>query len=220
MCGDGVSQATSVFNAAERGDDFGRDFFVQLDVLLKLRKHRAAQGFQFMPGTAHVHHVFHARQKRAAAARIINSMNARARTAFHQHLDGAIGQFQHLQDAGRAADLIHVVRPGVFLGDVFLGDEQDGFVRSGSQFQRLDGARTPHKQGDDHVREDNNVAQRQHRQLLEQVNINRGSNSHFVLSQARRCLRWGGDSQISSQRRRWLIFCRKPWIFRAARRTE
>jgi hypothetical protein len=86
--------------------------------------------------------------------------------AFDQHLHGAVGQLQHLQDAGDAADLEHVVGLGLVLAGGLLGHQHDlaaGFHRG---FQRLDGLGPPDEQRDDHVREHDHVAQRQQRQVM------------------------------------------------------
>jgi hypothetical protein len=45
--GDRVGQAAGVVDAGDRREDFGRDLLVQLDVLVELLRHRAAQGFDF-----------------------------------------------------------------------------------------------------------------------------------------------------------------------------
>ncbi|EHP40270.1 hypothetical protein OR16_26823 [Cupriavidus basilensis OR16] len=43
----------------------------------------------------------------------------RALRAFHQHLDGAVGQLEHLQDVGDAAHLIEVIGGRLILGRRF-----------------------------------------------------------------------------------------------------
>ena len=50
MRGNGVGQTAGIVNAADRGQDFGWNFFVQFDVLVKLLHHRAAQGLDFAAG--------------------------------------------------------------------------------------------------------------------------------------------------------------------------
>jgi len=45
--GNGVGQAARVVDAGDRGEDFGRNFFVQFDVLVELLHDRAAQGLDF-----------------------------------------------------------------------------------------------------------------------------------------------------------------------------
>ena len=84
--------------------------------------------------------------------------------AFDQHLHGAVGQLEHLQDAGDAADFEHVVGFGLVLAGRFLGDQHDLTAPFHGQLQRLDGFRASHKQWDHHVGKDHDVAQRQQRQ--------------------------------------------------------
>jgi hypothetical protein len=43
--GDGVGQAARVVDAGDAGQDLGRDLLVELDVLVELLRHGAAQGF-------------------------------------------------------------------------------------------------------------------------------------------------------------------------------
>ena len=43
-----IGQTAGFLDAGDRGQDFRRNFLVELDVLVKLRDHRTAQGFDFM----------------------------------------------------------------------------------------------------------------------------------------------------------------------------
>ena len=47
MRGNGICKAAVVIDAADGTDDFGRDFLVQLRILLKLSQQSTAQGFNF-----------------------------------------------------------------------------------------------------------------------------------------------------------------------------
>jgi hypothetical protein len=92
-------------------------------------------------------------------------LDAGALRAFHQHLDGAVRQFQHLQDIGHAADFVNVRWRRLILGGRLLGRQHDALALLHGGFQRLDGFWSANKQRDYHVREDYNIPQRQQRQL-------------------------------------------------------
>jgi hypothetical protein len=96
---------------------------------------------------------------------IIDAVHAGALLAFHQHLDRTVGQLQHLQDGGDAADLEHVRNGRLVLGCGLLRHEHDPALGFHRGFQRLDALGSPDKKGDHHVREDHHVAQRQQRQV-------------------------------------------------------
>jgi hypothetical protein len=81
--------------------------------------------------------------------------------AFHQDLDRAIGQLEHLQDIGQAADFVHVLRHRLILGRRFLGDQENALAGFHRGFKRLDRLGTPDKERDHHVREHHHVAQGQ-----------------------------------------------------------
>jgi hypothetical protein len=84
--------------------------------------------------------------------------------AFDEDLHGAVGQLQHLQDAGHAADLEHVVGLGLVLAGGLLGHEHDLAAGFHGGFQGLDGLRAAHEQRNHHVGKDHHIAQRQQRQ--------------------------------------------------------
>ena len=84
--------------------------------------------------------------------------------ALHQHLHGAIRQLEHLQDAGNAAHIEHVLRLGLVFASRLLGYQHDLPASLHGSLQRLDGFGPPDEQGDDHVRKHHHIAQRQQRQ--------------------------------------------------------
>ena len=90
--------------------------------------------------------------------------DARALRAFDQHLDGAVGQLQHLQHRGDAADVVQVVGGRLVLGRRLLRDQQDVLAGFHRDVERLDRLRAADEQRNHHVRKDDDVAQRQQRQ--------------------------------------------------------
>ena len=96
---------------------------------------------------------------------VLDAVDAGALLAFDQHLHGAVGQLEHLQDGGDAADLEHVGDRRLVLGGGFLGHQHDAALRLHGGLERLDALGPAHEQRNDHVREDHHVAQRQQRQV-------------------------------------------------------
>ena len=95
---------------------------------------------------------------------LLDALDPRALRAFDQHLHGAVGQLQHLQDGGDAADVVQVLGRRVVLGRLLLGDQQDVLAGVHRDVERLDRFRAADEQRDHHVREHDDVAQRQQRQ--------------------------------------------------------
>ena len=83
------------------------------------------------------------------------------RRALDQHLDGAVRQFQELQDIGQGADAIGLIRAGVVFRRAFLRDQQDLFVALHGAVQRAHRFLPADKQRDDHVRIHHDIAQGQ-----------------------------------------------------------
>ena len=83
--------------------------------------------------------------------------------ALDQHLDGAIGQLEQLQDAGERTDLVDRVRRRIVVRRVLLRRQQDIGIGPHHLFQRLDRLFTADEERNDHVRKDHDVAQRQNR---------------------------------------------------------
>src|SRR4029078_4320628 len=81
--------------------------------------------------------------------------------AFDQHLHGAVGQLQQLKHRGERAHGINAIGRGLVIARVLLRDKQDLLVRAHHFFKRGDRLLASHEQRHDHVREYDNVAQRQ-----------------------------------------------------------
>ena len=96
MRSDGVCQTTRVINAGDRGQYFGRNFFIQFDVLVKLLHHGTPQGFDFAGFAAQRGLGFigqgHGRE-RGGEVRLafLDIVDMGPLLPFDQHLDRAIG---------------------------------------------------------------------------------------------------------------------------------
>ena len=156
--GDRVGQLARLVDLVGLDQHLRRDLLVQLHILLELGDHRAAQGLQLVV----VGHVLvdqlGARLEEFFAVGVAQRPGALA--AFHQHLDGAVGQLQQLQHRGDGADLVDVVGGRLVVAGVLLRDQQNLLVLLHDLFQRLDRLFAAHEQRHDHVRKDNDVTQR------------------------------------------------------------
>ena len=167
MRGDGVGQSAGIVNAGDRGQDLGRNFLVEFDVHVKLLHHRTAQGFNFTALVAGQRHFGLDRGHIASEMQftVFNLVDLGALLAFHQHLDGAVRQLEHLQNGGNATHIEHVLDRGLVLGCGFLRHQHDATLGLHGRLQRLDAFGSAHKQRDDHVRKNHHIAQWQHGQI-------------------------------------------------------
>ena len=95
---------------------------------------------------------------------LLEAGDAGAPDALDQHLHGAVRQFQQLQNGGDSPHAVDVLGRWIVLRRVLLRHEQDLLVVLHHAFQRAHGFLSPDEKRHDHVREDHDVAQRQHRQ--------------------------------------------------------
>ncbi len=102
-------------------------------------------------------------------------VDARALDALDQHLDGAVGELEQLQDRGHGADAVQVLQLRIVDVGLLLRDQQDALVGLHGHVERQDRLLAADEQRDHHVRIDHHVAQRQHR------------DGGGGLSEARRC---------------------------------
>jgi hypothetical protein len=99
-----VGELGIVVDLAGGADDFRRDLLVELDVVFKLRDHRARQGLDLDRVFLGLGQFDGAGFVIVFAVGVADDLGARA--AFDQHLDGAVGQLEQLQHVGNGADLI------------------------------------------------------------------------------------------------------------------
>lgn len=146
---DGVGHAAGAVDAGQRVQHLGRDFLVQLDVLLELGEQRAAHRL----GLGRFLGLRAQRLEGADEAFVLfaHRFDHRALAAFDQHLDGAVRQLEHLQYRGDGADLIQVVGGRLVLGGRALGHQEDLLALVHRQLQRADGFGAADEQRDHHM---------------------------------------------------------------------
>ena len=163
VAGDAVGQFRGVVDLRDRGQRLGRDLLVQLHVVLELLDHRAAQGLGL--GRADAVLLDHGDLGFVVVAGRGEAGDAGAGLALDQHLHGAVGQLQQLQDGGDHAHVIDGVRRRIVVVLVLLGGEQD-LLALGAHgfFERANGLLPADKQRNRLVGEDHDVPQGQDRQ--------------------------------------------------------
>ena len=169
MRGDRVGELGVVLDLADGRDDFRRHLLVQLHVAFELGHHRARERLD-LDGLADV------LGDHGGLGLVIFvgagvGLHGRARGAFHQHLDGAVGQLQQLQHRGERAGGKDRVGGRIVLGGVLLRREQDVPVALHHLFERANRLLAADEERHDHVRENDDVAQRQNRIGLDNAGL-------------------------------------------------
>ena len=157
MGGNGIGQTSGIIDACQRCQYLRRYLLVELHVLVELRNqhaaHRLGLAVRAILGRDDPHLGIEMRFC------IEHADHVGALRAFHQHLHGAVRQFQHLQDIGHAADGIEIIRAGIVLGRRLLRHQRDAFAALHRRLQRLDGFGASDEQRYHHMRKDNDIAQ-------------------------------------------------------------
>jgi hypothetical protein len=161
--GHGVGQAPRFVDAGDGGEDLGRDLAVELDVLVEVLNHGATQRFDLRSRRRVGADGQHLGDEVLALLPHLAGM--RTLQALDQHLHGAVGQLEHLQDGRDAADVKEVLGLGLVLGGGLLGHQHDLPARLHGRLERLDGFGSPDEQRDDHMRKHHHIAQGQQRHL-------------------------------------------------------
>ncbi len=162
MRGDRVGQTPCFIDARKRSENFRRDLLVQLHVLVELRHDRAAQRFSFgAVGVVGFERHDFARKLRFL---LFDRERFRALKTFDEHLHGAVGQLQHLQDVGDTSYFVHVLFSRLIFCSRFLGDEHDVLAAFHRCFESLDRLRAAYEERNHHVRKDYDITQREQRE--------------------------------------------------------
>ena len=156
----GVGELGVILDLLNDTDDFRRHLLVELHIALELVDHRARErlGLDLLAGDVFEHDGVGL----VVVAAVGVSEHLAALRALDQHLDGAVRQLEQLQHAGERAGLIDRVGCRIVVGGV-PRRQQNERVRAHHLFQRLDRLLAADEQRHDHVREDDDVAQRKHR---------------------------------------------------------
>jgi len=141
--------------------------FVELDVVVELLHHSPAQGLELAAALTGQGRL--GLDRGDVATEVVfalgDAVDAGPLLPLDQDLDRTVWQLEHLQDRGHATDGKHVVGRGLIFGSRLLGNQHDPALGLHGRLQRLDALGPPHEQGNDHVRENHHIAQRQQGQV-------------------------------------------------------
>ncbi len=167
VCGNRIRKTRRVIDTRKRRQDLRRDLLVQLDVLIELVQNRTRQHLRLALRQCYGSH------ERDLCFEILlgpeEVQNAGALGSLDKHLYRAVRELQELQNAGDRPDAVNVVRLRIVLSGALLRHEHDLLIGLHGRLERLDGFIPPHEQGNDHVRIDHHITQRQdrnHHQLV------------------------------------------------------
>ena len=102
-----VCQTPGLINPRQRCQHLRGYFFTQADIFFKLLYCRFDQRQSVSLGHRIRLNLAHRRNGKLLI--VINRQHGCPVAAFHQHFDGAVGEFEQLQNVGDSADLIQVV---------------------------------------------------------------------------------------------------------------
>ncbi len=158
MGGDGVGELAVVVDLVDRADDLRRDLLVQLHIALEFGHDRTRQRLGLDLLDRLVRDSLRLRHEEGVARDVLAHNGARS--AFDQHLDRAVGQLEKLQNARQRPGGEDGVGRRIVVGRVLLGGQQNRLVRLHHFFERANRLLATNEQRHDHMREDDDVAQR------------------------------------------------------------
>ncbi|MNF48028.1 hypothetical protein D3C84_292480 [compost metagenome] len=155
----GVSQSRRIVDRRNRGQHLGRDLLVELDVAFKLADGGAHQHILILLLDGGRRYVLRLTDEEVLV--IDHPLKTGTLAPFHQHLDGAVRQLEHLQNVGHCPDGEDLLHRRLVSRRILLGHQQDFFVLLHGRFQTANGFFPPHKEWNDHVGVNHHVTKRQ-----------------------------------------------------------
>ena len=161
---DHVGQQARLADVARGDGGFRRDRRAVGDVLLDLGLDGAHHGLDLDAVGRLVRQLFDGRRQVRLGRR--EAVHAQAALALDDGPDGAVLELDDLGDLGQRADGVQLGRVvDVFLVGLALGDEGDGTAVGDRGVERVDALVATHLERDDHLREDDGLAERHERKL-------------------------------------------------------
>ena len=152
-----IHQTAVIIDAIDGINDFGRDFFIQLGVLVKLGKQRATNRFDI--GIVRIRILidsFDMGQEQSAA--LFNGQYSAASDTFDQHFHRAVRQLQHLQNLRDRTRTVQIGCSRIFGVRVDLRQQKHRIVICHCRFQCRNGFRAAYKQRQHHVRINDDIS--------------------------------------------------------------
>ena len=160
MGSDRVGELALVLDLVDRDEHLRRDLLVELDVLLELGDDRAGERLDLLALVVAVGDGLGIGLEELGVLGIVGDAGALA--TLDQHFHGAVGQLQELQHGADGADGIDVFGLRIVLGGILLGREKDLLVVLHHILERTHGFLSADEQRHDHMREHDDVTQRQY----------------------------------------------------------
>ena len=162
---DGVGEFAGLFHANGGSHGFKIERLLQLDVLLKQAGDALHDLFDDLG-----HFGFDgvdAQGSDKEAVGVDNFCGLGALDAFDQHLDVAVGHFDALHDVADGAGGEDVLLRRLILPGIVLGGKKDFAIAGECFFQGAHAGFTADHEGSHHVRKDDHIADRHHRELAQ-----------------------------------------------------
>ena len=165
MRSDRIRQLGRIADLGQRGERLGRDFLVELDVIVELGRNRAHQRFQLGRVTGFLADRFASCLVEFFGIGIASDLDAN--TALDQDFHSPVRQFEQLQNRGDHTGRVDRGIGRLVIAGGALGGQQDLLVSAHHFFERLDRFLAADEERNDHVREHDDVAQWQKGKCLD-----------------------------------------------------
>ncbi len=158
MRGNRVRELGRIVDLGDRRQRLGGHFLVQLDVLLEVRLRGADQRLGFLRFAFGIGNLLDGGLEEIGTG--AEAGHARAALAFDQHANGLVGQLQKLKHGRQRADAVKAIGRRIIVGRVLLRQQQDLLLFAHHFFESAHGFFAPHKERNDHMGENDNIAER------------------------------------------------------------
>ncbi|EKD52507.1 MAG: hypothetical protein ACD_62C00003G0017 [uncultured bacterium] len=165
MGDNGVGQSGRIIDHRHARQHLGRDAFVEFDIGFEGGFDRTHEGFEFHRHFLVFFNLFNLCNKNRFRSDV--SVHTRPFIALHQDLDRAIRKPEQLYDTAQTTYTVNILRLGIVGFGIDLGDEQYVLFLVHGLIEGIDGLFPPHKEGDHHVRKNDDVPERKGRYLLD-----------------------------------------------------
>ena len=161
---EGVGQARRVVDPGDLGHEVLRDLLAELGEVLEGGVDVADHRLGRRSGERRGDRLLGAHLEVPVVREVVDDL--RAQPALDQHLDGAVGELEHLDDVADRADPVDLVLFRIVRGRVDLGGEEDQAVEGEGRLEGRDGFVPPDEQGDHHAGENDDIPQGKQREDL------------------------------------------------------
>ena len=156
VAGDGVGKLACGRHGVDRVDNLLGELFALARIVVETLEHRAARGLENL-GVA-LGRVKPQGLGGVARRPVLEIGDLHALMGLDEHLQGAVGELEHLQHGGVGAHRVEIAHRGIIRLAVALGDEDDLVIAAHSLLDSLHRLRATDEQRQNHPRKHNKVA--------------------------------------------------------------